>query len=189
MHNNDKLIKIVLLILKEKMIPKIFKILISVVLLSFSIYQFYEDFIGNGVFYLIMSLFFILIYFKNEFIFFAFLKLRKQDFNGTKKWLDKIKNPDKILVKKQIGYYHYLYGIIESQKNLTLAERSFRKALSFGLSMSTDLAMAKLSLAGILIQKRRKREATILISEAKKSDKHNMLGEQIRLLKNQIKKI
>ena len=27
--------------------------------------------------------------------------------------------------------------------------------------MSTDLAMAKLSLAGILIQKRRKREATI----------------------------
>ena len=38
-------------------------------------------------------------------------------------------------------------------------------------------------------EKRRKREATILIGEAKKSDKHNMLGEQIRLLKTQIKKI
>ena len=126
---------------------------------------------------------------KTNIFFFAFLRLRKQDFSGTKKWLDRIKNPKRTLIKKQIGYYHYLYGIIESQKNLTLAEKSFRKALSFGLSMSTDLAMAKLSLAGILIQKRRKREATILIGEAKKSDKHNMLGEQIRLLKTQIKKI
>ena len=106
-----------------------------------------------------LSLFFILIYFKNEFIFFAFLKLRKQDFIGTKKWLDKIKNPEKVLVKKQIGYYHYLYGIIESQKNLTLAEKSFRKALSFGLSMSTDLAMAKLSLAGNFNSKEKKKRS------------------------------
>tara|TARA_B100000963_G_scaffold348442_1_gene356016 strand:+ start:2476 stop:2991 length:516 start_codon:yes stop_codon:yes gene_type:complete len=171
------------------MIPKNIKILLSIVLIVLSFYQFYEDFIGNGIFYLFLSLFLILLYFKNEYIFFSFLKLRKHDFIGTKKWLDRIKNPEKILVKKQIGYYHYLYGIIESQKNLTQAEKSFRKALSYGLSMSTDLAMAKLSLAGILIQKRRKREATILITEAKKSDKHNMLGEQIKLLKNQIKKI
>ena len=113
--------------------------------------------------------------------------MRKQE--KERKKGDKRMKPENILVKKQIGYYHYLYGIIESQKNLTLAEKSFRKALSFGLSMSTDLAMAKLSLAGILIQKRRKREATILIGEAKKSDKHNMLGEQIRLLKTQMKKI
>ena len=171
------------------MIPKNIKILLSLVLIVLSFYQFYEDFIGNGIFYLFLSFFLILLYFKNEYIFFSFLKLRKQDFIGTKKWLDRIKNPEKILVKKQIGYYHYLYGIIESQKNLTQAEKSFRKALSYGLSMSTDLAMAKLSLAGILIQKRRKREATILIGEAKKSDKHNMLGEQIRLLKTQMKKI
>ena len=76
------------------MIPKIYKILISTLLIGLSFYQFYESFIGNGVFYLFLSLFFILIYFKNEFIFFAFLKLRKQDFIGTKKWLDKIKNPE-----------------------------------------------------------------------------------------------
>ena len=171
------------------MIPKNIKILLSLVLIVLSFYQFYEDFIGNGIFYLFLSFLLILLYFKNEYIFLSFLKLRKQDFIGTKKWLDRIKNPEKILVKKQIGYYHYLHGIIESQKNLTQAEKSFRKALSYGLSMSTDLAMAKLSLAGILIQKRRKREATILITEAKKSDKHNMLGEQIKLLKNQIKKI
>ena len=55
--------------------------------------------------------------------------------------------------------------------------------------MSTDLAMAKMSLAGILMQKRRKREAIILLNEAKKLDKHNMLGEQIKILQKQLKRI
>ncbi|MEL0301782.1 MAG: DUF2892 domain-containing protein, partial [Flavobacteriaceae bacterium] len=89
----------------------------------------------------------------------------------------------------QQGYYHYLHGVIESQTNLTKAEKSFRKALSFGLSMSADEAMAKLSLAGILMQKRRKREATTLLNEAKKADTHNVLGQQIKLMQQQMKKI
>ena len=38
------------------------------------------------------------------------------------------------------------------------------------MSMDTDLAMANLSLAGIYMQKRRKREATLLINKAKKLD-------------------
>ena len=93
------------------------------------------------------------------------------------------------MVAKQQGYYHYLHGVIESQTNLTKAEKSFRKALGFGLSMSADEAMAKLSLAGILMQKRRKREATTLLNEAKKADKHNMLGQQIKMMQQQMKKI
>lgn len=55
--------------------------------------------------------------------------------------------------------------------------------------MSADEAMAKLSLAGILMQKRRKREATTLLNEAKKADKHNMLGQQIKMMQQQMKKI
>jgi predicted Zn-dependent protease len=117
------------------------------------------------------------------------LRLRKQDFEGTLKWLNRIPNPSANLVTKQQGYYHYLYGVIESQTNLTKAEKSFRKALSFGLSMSADEAMAKLSLAGILMQKRRKREATTLLNEAKKADTHNVLGQQIKLMQQQMKKI
>ena len=148
-----------------------------------------NDNIGNGIALIFLSLTFILLYFKNEMLILAFLRMRKQDFDGTEKYLNMIKNPEKSLIKKQHGYYNYLFGIIYSQKNLTQAEKFFKKALSLGLNMNHDIAMAKLSLAGILMQKRRKREATILIGEAKKSDKHNMLGEQIRLLKNQIKKI
>ena len=55
--------------------------------------------------------------------------------------------------------------------------------------MNTDLAMAKLSLAGILMQKRRKREATALLSEAKKADTHNVLSQQIKMMQQQMKKI
>ena len=52
-----------------------------------------------------------------------------------------------------------------------------------------DVAMAKLSLAGIAMQKRRKREATQLLQEAKKLDKNNMLTDQIKLMQQQMKKI
>jgi hypothetical protein len=55
--------------------------------------------------------------------------------------------------------------------------------------MNHDLAMAKLSLAGILIQKRRKREATMLLNEAKKLDKQKMLSDQIKMMQQQMKKI
>ncbi len=119
----------------------------------------------------------------------AFLRMRKQDLVGTQKWLDKINNPEKALTTKQQGYYNYLHGIIHSQKNLTQAEKYFKKALKFGLTMDYDVAMAKLSLAGIAMQKRRKREATTLLQEAKKLDKNNMLTEQIKMMQQQMKKI
>ena len=157
--------------------------------LAYSLLQFYENNIGNGVALIFLMIIFIFLYFKNEIILLAFLRLRKQDFNGTEKWLNKIKNPQSALTKKQVGYYNYLKGIISSQTNLSQAEKYFKKAIALGLSMNHDLAMAKLSLAGILIQKRRKREATTLLNEAKKIDTQKMLSDQIKMMQNQMKKI
>ena len=76
-----------------------------------------------------------------------------------------------------------------SQTNLNQAEKFFKKAISLGLSMDQDLALAKLNLAGIAMSRRRKIEATNLLNEAKKLDKHNMLKEQITMMKEQLKKI
>ncbi|MBN09326.1 MAG: hypothetical protein CMC79_03005 [Flavobacteriaceae bacterium] len=171
------------------MFPKFIKIIISLCLFIYSLYQFRENYIGNGIFYFLLSLFCVLLYYKNEIIFLAFLRLRKQDFLGTHKWLSKIKSPEKNLVKKQQGYYYYLYGIINSQTNLTIAEKNFKKAIKLGLSFNHDLAMAKMSLAGILMQKRRRREATILLAEAKKLDKQGILSSQMKLMQQQLKKI
>lgn len=171
------------------MFNKNIKLVIAALIIAYAVYQFIEGFIGNGIFLVLLSGIFIFLYFRNELILLAFMRMRKQDMEGTQKWLAKIKNPEAALVKKQQGYYNYLHGIIYSQKNLTQAEKYFKKALKLGLNMNYDVAMAKLSLAGIAMQKRRKREATTLLQEAKKLDKNNMLTEQIKMMQQQMKKI
>jgi len=139
------------------MFHKNIKLIITAVIVGIAVWQFSEGEIGNGIALILLSLIFVFLYFRNEFILLAFFKLRKQDMAGTQKWLSYIKKP--------------------------------KRALKLGLSMDHDLAMAKLSLAGISMQKRRKREATNLLQEAKKLDKRGMLKEQIKMMQQQMKKI
>ena len=170
------------------MYNKIIKLIIAAGIIAFAVYQFSEGYIGNGIMLILLSLIFIFLYFKNEFILLAFLRLRKQDFEGAKKWLNKIKNPESALVRKQQGYYNYLHGIMVSQSNVNEAEKYFKKAVQLGLSMKHDLAMAKLNLSGIALSKRRKQEAKKLLSEAQKLDKQGMLADQIKMMKENMKR-
>ncbi len=171
------------------MFNKNIKLVLAVLIAAWSVYEFSQGHIMNGISILLLAGIFVLFYFKNEFILLAFLQLRKQNFDGAKKWLGYIKNPSTALTKKQEGYYNYLQGIMLSQTNITQAEKFLKKAVKLGLSMDHDLAMAKLQLAGIAMTKRRKREATTLMAEAKKLDKHGMLKEQMQMMKQQMKKI
>ncbi|MGB5943122.1 MAG: DUF2892 domain-containing protein [Leeuwenhoekiella sp.] len=170
------------------MYNKNIKMILAAIAIGLAIWQFFDRGIGNGILLLLLAGIFILLYFKNEIIVLAFLRLRKQDFEGAKKWLDKIKNPEAALVTKQQGYYNYLNGLMVSQTNISLSEKYFKKAIGLGLSMKTDLAVAKMNLAGIALTKNRKREAEMLLAEAKKLDKHNMLDEQIKMMKQQMRK-
>lgn len=171
------------------MFNKNIKLVLAALVIGAAVWQFTETNIGNGIMLILLSLMFVFLYFKNEIILLAFLRLRKQDFPGAKKWLDKIKNPSASLVPKQEGYYNYLNGLMVSQTNMNEAEKYFKKAEKLGLNMSADMAMTKLNLAGIAMTKNRKREAEQLMAEAKKLDKHNMLDEQIKMMKQQMKKM
>jgi tetratricopeptide (TPR) repeat protein len=171
------------------MFHKNIKLILAAFIIGSGIWSFTDGEIGNGIFFLFLSLIPIFLYFKNEFILLAFLKLRKQDFEGAKLWLDKIKKPETALVRKQQGYYNYLHGLMMSQTNIHQSEKFFKKAIELGLSMDMDLAVAKLNLAGIAMSRRRKMEATALLNEAKKLDKQNMLSDQIKMMKDQMKKI
>jgi len=171
------------------MFNKYIKLVIAVAIVAWAVFEFTEKHIGNGISLILLAGIFVFFYFKNEFLLLAFLRLRKQDFPGAQKWLGYIKNPSGALIKKQEGYFNFLQGLLVSQTNLTQAEKYFKKALKLGLSMSHDIAMAKLQLAGVAMTKRRKREATNLIAEAKKLDKHGVLNEQIKMMKQQMKKI
>ncbi len=170
------------------MFNKNIKLIIAAGIIAFAVYQFTEGYIGNGIMLILLSLIFVFLYFKNEFILLAFLKLRKQDFDGAKSFLNKIKKPEGALVKKQQGYYNYLHGIMNSQSNVNESEKYFKKAIALGLSMDHDLAMAKLNLAGIAFSKRRKQEAQKLLTEATKLDKQGMLTDQIKMMKDNMKR-
>ena len=170
------------------MFNKNIKLVIAALIIAYAVYQFIEGYIGNGIMYILLSLIFIFLYFKNEMILLAFFKLRKQDFEGAKRWLDKIRNPEAALVKKQQGYYNFLHGVMVSQTNMNEAEKYFKKAIGLGLSMDHDMAMAKMNLAGIAFSKRRPQEAKRLLNEAQKLDKRNMMADQIKMMKQQMKK-
>ncbi len=171
------------------MFDKNIKLVLAGIAVALAIWLFFDNYIGNGILLLLLAGMFIFLYYKNEVILMAFLKLRKQDLEGTSKVLEKIKNPEKALVTKQQGYYNYINGIILSQTNLTKAEKYFKKAVKLGLSMDQDMAVVKLNLAGIAMQKRRKREAQLLLTEAKKLDTQGMLKEQMTMMKQQMKRL
>jgi len=170
------------------MFHKNIKLVIALLIFGTAIWQFVEGNIGNGIMFILLAAVFVFLYFKNELILLAFLRLRKQDFPGAKRWLDRIPNPEGALVQKQQGYYYYLNGLMVSQTNMNEAEKHFKKAEKLGLSMTADMAMVKLNLAGIAMTKNRKREAELLLAEAKKMDKHNMLDDQIKMMKQQMKR-
>ena len=170
------------------MYNKEIKIALALIILACSIFLFNSGEIGYGIVVLIIMGLVILSIFKDERIVKAFYHLRKNDMQKAASTLNKIKHPDK-LIRSQEAYYYYLNGLILSQTQMNQSERFFKKALSIGLRTDTDKAVAKLNLAGLAMSRRKKREATTLITEAKKLDKHNMLDEQLKMMKQQLKKI
>jgi len=170
------------------MYNKEIKIALALIILACSIFLFNSGEIGYGIVVLIIMGLVILSIFKDERIVKAFYHLRKNDMQKAASTLNKIKHPEK-LVRSQEAYYYYLNGLILSQTQMNQSERFFKKALSIGLRTDTDKAVAKLNLAGLAMSRRKKREATTLITEAKKLDKHNMLDEQLKMMKQQLKRI
>ncbi len=171
------------------MINKIIKYLLIALSIAWSVYQFSIGHIGNGILFIFVAGLFVLFLFKHELILLAFLQLRRGKFKSAENILLKIKHPEQ-LRKSQEAYYYYLIGLIHAQtQSATKAEKYFRRALSTGLRMKTDRAMAKLNLAGIAVMKRRKREAINLLSEVKKLDKNKLLDEQVKMIQAQMKRI
>jgi len=165
---------------------KFIKLGIAAIVFGLSIWQFTESNIGNGIALIFLSILVIFFYVRNEYILLAFLKLRKEDMDGAAKWLAKIKNPKSQLIKPQEAYYYLLKGTLSQRNNITQSEKYFRMALSTGLMMDHDKAMAKLNLAGVAIAKRRNREAINLLKEAKELDKKKMFIDQIKDLQHRI---
>lgn len=171
------------------MLNKAIRIGLTVLITALAVWQFVDGNIGNGIMFLLLAGLVILTYFRNENVLLAFYHLRKNNMDKAQKALGRIKQPEKSLTKGQAAYYYMLLGMIESQKGIGKSESLLRKALSMGLRQKHDQAMTKLQLAGIAVAKRRKREAMVLLTEVKKLDTKKMLTDQVRMIKQQMKRI
>jgi hypothetical protein len=141
---------------------------------------------GWGILVFLMGGIILLTFFFNENMLIAQFYLRKENMAKADQWLGKITNYEKQLNKTQHGYYNLLLGLMESRKSPMKSEKFFKKALSLGMKMSHNVALAKLSLAGIAMAKRNKREAQMYLQEATKEDKNKLLAEQIKMMKSQM---
>ncbi|HYK76059.1 MAG TPA: DUF2892 domain-containing protein [Daejeonella sp.] len=141
---------------------------------------------GWGIPMVLLAVLVVVTFFFNENMLMAQFYLRKEKMEKAKQWLDRITNYEKQLIKTQQGYYHLLIGLIESRKAPLQSEKYFKRALTLGLTMDHNIALAKLSLAGIAMAKRNKREAAMYLQEAKKADKNKLLADQIKMMKEQM---
>ncbi|MFD1771290.1 DUF2892 domain-containing protein [Sphingobacterium suaedae] len=164
----------------------IVRIILSSLLLIGTVVLFWFGHWGWGILGILVTILAWVTVFFNENMLIAQWFLRKENMSKAEHWLKNIKNYEKQLIAAQHGYYHMLIGIIESQRAPLQSEKYFKKALTLGLHMDHNVALAKLSLAGVAMAKRNKREAEKLLSEAKKADKNKLLADQIKMMKDQM---
>ncbi|NGM60834.1 DUF2892 domain-containing protein [Sphingobacterium sp. SGG-5] len=164
----------------------IVRIILSSLLLIGTVALFWFGHWGWGILGILLTILAWVTVFFNENMLIAQWFFRKQNVASAEKWLKKIKSYEKQLISAQHGYYHLLLGLIESQRAPMQSEKFFRKALSLGLHMDHNVALAKLSLAGVAMAKRNKREAEKLLQEAKRADKNKLLADQIKMMKDQM---
>ncbi|MBC8052514.1 MAG: DUF2892 domain-containing protein [Sphingobacteriaceae bacterium] len=166
--------------------PNFIRLIIAGAVFGSAVALFFFGYWGWGVLLVLFALIVAVTFFFNEKMLIAQYFLRKENMDKAEEWLLKIKNYEKELIQAQHGYYHLLLGLIESRKAPLQSEKYFKKALSMGMTMDHNIALAKLSLAGIAMSKRNKREATMYLQEAKKADKNKLLAEQIKMMQGQM---
>lgn len=165
---------------------RIIKIAIAAASLGYTIYSFVEGRWGIGITMLLVTAAIVLTIFRSMRLIWAFLQMRQQKFDKAQKIISKV-NPDK-LFKQQEAYYYYLNGTVEMQmNNIRGGEKMFKKALSIGLRANHDKAGAKLNLAMIAMAKQKKKEAMMLIGEAKKLDTKGVLKNDIKQVEKMMK--
>ena len=162
------------------------RLIIACVLLGGAVALAAFGFWGWGLLVLLIGGIVLLSFFFNENMIIAQWYLRKEKNEEAEAYLLKITDYEKQLNKAQWGYYNLLIGLIESRKAPLKSEKYFKKALQLGMKMSHNTALAKLSLAGISMAKRNKREAQMYLQEAAKDDTNKLLTDQIKMMKQQM---
>ncbi|MEO5910270.1 MAG: DUF2892 domain-containing protein [Pelobium sp.] len=166
--------------------PNFIRIIIAALFIGVAIALIVFSFWGWGILLIVLAILVFVTFIFNERMLLAQWYLRKENMDKAESMLLGIKDYEKELYKGQWGYYQLLIGLIESRKSPMKSEKYFKKALALGLTMDHNIALANLSLAGVEMGKRNKREAQRLLKEAEKVDKNKLLADQIKMMKGQM---
>jgi hypothetical protein len=166
--------------------PNFIRIIIAALMLGAAVTLIVFSFWGWGILFIFLAIIVGVTFIFNERMLLAQWHLRKENMEKSETSLNGIKDYHKELYKGQWGYYQLLIGLIESRKSPMKSEKYFKKALSYGLSMDHNVALANLSLAGVEMGKRNKLQAQRLLKEAEKADKNKLLADQIKMMKGQM---
>lgn len=169
------------------MIGFIIRVIIALAALGFNVYLFYSGSWGWGITMILPLALIWLTFWRNENLIIALYHMRLGKQEKAWKAINRIKS-QRFLPKRQRAYLLYLKGMLGMQNEMGFAksEQMIRKALSIGLRMQQDKAVAHMQLAGICMQTGRKGEAKTLMAQAKKLDEKNMLKEQLGTMKKQM---
>jgi tetratricopeptide (TPR) repeat protein len=163
---------------------RIIKITLAVASFGYMVYLFATGYWGQGIGMFFVTAIMVLLCLRSIRLDLAFFQLRQQKMDKAKQWLDRIK--ENHLWPNQRGYYHFLLGSIEGQKNVAAAERHLRESLKLGLRYDHDKAMANLNMALIMAGRRKKREALHFMGEAKRYDTKGLMKNEIKTYTKQI---
>lgn len=166
--------------------PNFIRLIIAAMILGAAVTLMVFGYWGWGIPLVFVAILIGVTFLFNEKMLIAQYYLRKDKMDQAAIWLAKIDEYETQLFRGQHGYYNLLIGLIESRKAPLQSEKYFKRALSLGMTMDHNIALAKLSLAGIAMAKRNKREATLYLQEAKKADKNKLLADQIKMMKDQM---
>jgi tetratricopeptide (TPR) repeat protein len=167
---------------------RIIKGIIAAASLAYTTYLFIDGHWVSGIFMLLFTALLVLMVMRSMRMVIVFFQMRQQKMDKAKLWLERI-NPDH-LWKNQKGYYYFLLGSVDVQKNsLSQSEKYFKSALSHGLRMDHDKAAVYLNLAVISANKRKKREAVAQLNEAKKYDTKGYLKNDIKQVSKMVNSI
>jgi MFS family permease len=166
--------------------PNFVRLIIGAALLGAMVTLFVFGHWGWAILVLLLALIVFVTFFFHENMLIAQYYLRKEKMEKAEEWLRKITNYEKQLIRVQHGYYFLLLGLIESRTAPLKSEKYFKKALTLGVHMDHNIALANLSLAGVMMAKRNKREAERYLQLAKKADKKKLMADQIKMMQEQM---
>jgi tetratricopeptide (TPR) repeat protein len=167
---------------------RIIKIIIAALSLAYTVMTFIDGSWITGIFMLLVTTVLVLVCFRSTRLIVVFYYIQRQNLEKAKTWLAKI-NPNK-LWNNQKGYYHFLLATTDMQnQSMAQSEKHLRTALQFGLRMDHDKAAVYLNLSVLAANKRKKREAMMHLTEAKKYDTKGYLKKDIKEVQKMLNSI